>query len=809
MRKRILNIKRPAGMNRRVMALSLSAIVLFSSCSFINNSKKVEKVAEDTPWFDSEVTKADLGLDLSRDLEKHQILTAGCDDKYTVIVLSGFYRPQEEEEEGDCILNVVVIDRVQKTVEKLDLSDRVSETENIIDAFYSNGKLTLMMNKSNPDTYETSQIEEDIDIRSGEVVETRPLGEPIESVFTIGEYRINVLKKGPFDKPYYVLTWNTSDGEGKEVTIKEKDTILNGIPVIIPMTESQVLVPVNTERETLYYEVDLKGEKLTPADPKDYDWLDIDHMKTYCFGSDLKTYFIEDNSGIKCIDLVNKKVENYVDFNWCGVNRSLIANSNIVSIDGDSVLLGGQKRGNYFMATDVVKAMSEYYLVKITKADKNPHAGKTVLTLYMDDEMAEEEVNDAVITFNNTNDGYYIKETYKYVKDYTELYEAQSDDELNLAKLNMNIDVTDQLTQDIINGKGPDILINTNDLGILNNENYLADLSPYFSDLDPSNYYTNIVEASRFGGKLYQMPVSLRIVGIGANHKYGGKSDIGFTFEEYKDFVNGTLNGRDPLGKGRIRYFCDLFNAMSDRFIKDGKADLSCPEFAELANYVKDNVQDKDDSREDEEYDPAPSDVRSSSIYCFGLSSYFEELWNYDGDFEIFGYPSADGRGPQSEAWISAAVSSQTVNVDACADFVKLLLSDEIQKGLAEKDYIVLNRLAFRENGIQAAEFFSGRGANRLIWNGYSSPKDHLKYTEKDIDELEKIIMSCSKNSSEDPAITIILQEEMPAFFLGQKDLDSVIRVAQNRVQTLLDERGSKGKSSIAKNNDSEESPVS
>ena len=49
--------------------------------------------------------------------------------------------------------------------------------------------------------------------------------------------------------------------------------------------------------------------------------------------------------------------------------------------------------------------------------------------------------------------------------------------------------------------------------------------------------------------------------------------------------------------------------------------------------------------------------------------------------------------------------------------------------------------------------------------------------------------MSCSRVSSEDSSISIILIEEMPAYFTGQKDLDSVIAIAQDRAQKVLDER--------------------
>ena len=47
---------------------------------------------------------------------------------------------------------------------------------------------------------------------------------------------------------------------------------------------------------------------------------------------------------------------------------------------------------------------------------------------------------------------------------------------------------------DIINGEGPDILMNVGGLGQLNNSNYLVDLSKYADTLDKDKYFTNIIE---------------------------------------------------------------------------------------------------------------------------------------------------------------------------------------------------------------------------------------------------------------------------------------------------------------------------
>ena len=50
--------------------------------------------------------------------------------------------------------------------------------------------------------------------------------------------------------------------------------------------------------------------------------------------------------------------------------------------------------------------------------------------------------------------------------------------------------------------------------------------------------------------------------------------------------------------------------------------------------------------------------------------------------------------------------------------------------------------------------------------------------------------MSCDRAYIEDAYVSVIVREEMQAYFAGQKDLDSVIDTMTNRVSTYLNERG-------------------
>ena len=58
------------------------------------------------------------------------------------------------------------------------------------------------------------------------------------------------------------------------------------------------------------------------------------------------------------------------------------------------------------------------------------------------------------------------------------------------------------------------------------------------------------------------------------------------------------------------------------------------------------------------------------------------------------------------------------------------------------------------------------------------------------VDDYEKVIRSCSCVISEDPSISMIVKEELPAYLTGQKSLDDVIKIINDRAKTVVSERG-------------------
>ena len=105
----------------------------------------------------------------------------------------------------------------------------------------------------------------------------------------------------------------------------------------------------------------------------------------------------------------------------------------------------------------------------------------------------------------------------------------------------------------------------------------------------------------------------------------------------------------------------------------------------------------------------------------------------------------------------------------------------------------MLSREAFRQGCQNAVEYYNGEGGEGLFGYDYNTGEplqNRPHFSDKEINDVERIIFSCSGMYYADADINLILIEEMPAYFSGQKDLDEVIKIAQDRVQKVLDERG-------------------
>ena len=794
----------------RTISLALIPVMLFSiaSCGKKQAGKTARKIAPEDPWFDAKVYNIEPDLDTGgKEIDYSTRKLAGADDKYIVVFSQGSYiLPDNNKEyftsDYRYFLATVIDRNTGKKINTINLNQYLSGNGYVRDIVYLNGIITSSIYKEDENGGSLAEI--DNDILTGKKLSERDLGSSFEvfgdkTRIQAGKY--TVLIGAGFDattfEPYCSLDIFSSQGKECEVKIQKEHKELNTTFVILPLDEDKLLVPFTqtADKVPVFFEVDVKAAKAVEVDGKDYDWIDFKNIKSVFGSEDGQAYFTT-SVGISKIDMKNNKIEDFFSYNACPVNKERISSTEVVRCSDNNILLidGPLSFSPYYLDGSTTAGFSIY---DITKASTNPNAGKTVLELYATNGYVDQTISEAIVRFNETNKEYFIEVTGRYTADGVYYYMPDdSQDDVSNEMLQDNMSLNDKLAMDIMNGIGPDILIFTDDMGRLNNSNNLADLSKYLGELDQDKYFTNVINAAKTDGKLYQLPVTFGIEGIHTDSGNAGASGLGFTTKEYEEFLYGPLNGYDLDQAGQAYYFANLFNAMSDKFIANGKVDFSGPEFAELAEFVKNNVREKAPTMDSDEMSNEKrfqNDSTARLVEYASIVMYLSGVNDMKGSRAILGIPSSDGRGPMLTTILSVAVSAQAVNVEACAEFAKLLLSDEIQTKYAVSDHFTVNREVYKKNEGLILDYCNGARGNQefgIDRRTFEPVKNRMKFTEDDMSYLENIILNCSHFNSSDASVNIILIEEMPPYFLGQKDLNSVIKIAQDRAQKVLDERG-------------------
>lgn len=803
----------------RVLSLTLAFAVAVTGTACSSKKKdadpKGKKITADSPWFDVKETHVAPEVDMSRELDYCTSMFSGADDRYVVFFTYGSYAMPDADYVIASVnmsyrINLITVcDRATgEIVNTIDLSDFLDMKYLSADSVsYADNRICIRVDGYASSHINNTMVEAYLDPVTGDVLSSDNItnnGRPhIERIIRVGTHQVDLFKQwDERETGYYILDYHSGENKN-EIMFKSDDSSIWEIPAILSVDSDTDLILTVEDDGINYYELKMSTGEIIKAEDDEYDWISGDGIyDTYSFG-DGQSY-LKSSHGISKLNFEEKKMETVFDYSWCNVNQKHLEDLDLAEISDGKLLLAGE----FLTASGYADNTSDIVIMEFTEAGTNPNAGKTILELYNADHMID-AVGDAIVKFNGSNSDFFISVTDRYdMSSYLDENAGwESSDDWETAGMDAYSRLGNDLAMDIMNGDGPDIFLGTGMIGRLNDPDYLIDLTPYVSGMSSDDYFTNIIEGSKTDGKLYQLPLTFSVNGILTDPQYAGASGVGFTVDEYEDFLNNKLNGQDVIGYGQGVYFAKLFAATSERFIKDGSVDLSGPEFAAMAEFVKENVPEKslswDELDPDETTtgfhgtgvgaalmkgdDPDCTYVATDACVC-GMSNYISYVMDSYKSTAILGYPSFDGRGPLFTPDVSVAVSARSANAEACGEFIRLLLSDEIQQELAVvENGFVLNRKVFREVGQKAVEYYS---ADNLSDLGISTQSSGGEITNAHIDYMEQNILNCSRMNASDADIALILVEEMQPYFMGQKTLDDVIVIVTDRVQKVINKRG-------------------
>ncbi|MBQ1895042.1 MAG: extracellular solute-binding protein [Clostridiales bacterium] len=798
---------------KRLTAGLLSTVMIagvLAGCSSSESEESKKKTSteipteftEDSDWYNMTQVDVSQGYDPNRYEFLDYSFVGMYDGGYVVNTTGWLKAPDTATSDQAQVSNIDYFSSEGELITSVNLSDKIDALDYYFNASTISGDKVIVnytaYSETSSDYYQMT-----VDLNTGDCSEPEKIANPdntgdessFENRFELGTVSVETYWQN-YNDQYYSYSLEVYDEDGTSTTIDLHELFPNesifDISNALYVDEDTVLLMGNIggsgEDSSIYLVLDVNSKDVTIGDPAEYSWLNEYPLWNTTTIAGKGTYFIPNEAnGICRIDFENKTIETVIDFNCCNVNRFDLMNLNIVDVTDEGVILAGNKMDKEGFA-----------IFKFMKADSNPNAGKTVLKAASLTGLSY-SICEAIYRFNDTSDSYFIAidDRYNTFENTSSISGGYSED-YNEANLQSQAEIGDQMAVDIMAGDGPDILFNGASLTQLNNTDYLVDLTDLVSD--DSEYFTNITDALKFDDKVFQVPVTFELTGIITSAQYVEDGQVGFTFDQYVDFVDRVCNGADPIGYSQIEYFSLCYAAMSPLFYDGSSVNFKTDDFTALAEYIKNHVKNKPDTAE---MDPElaidymggseNSNARFGAIYS--LSSF---LWETDNDFEntrILGIPSSDGRGPAFDISLSVAVSSQSKHTDACIDFVKMMLSEDFQEFAGSSNYSnPISRTAFRSIAENDLESYN----EEVEWNlSYFSARELEDYglpskpvNSDVIDYYESILNSSVSPTVTDASIALIMREEIQAYFVGQRDLSTVADTMTNRVTTYINERG-------------------
>ena len=414
-------------------------------------------------------------------------------------------------------------------------------------------------------------------------------------------------------------------------------------------------------------------------------------------------------------------------------------------------------------------------LIKLTRASSNPNAGKKILSAAYMDEIGPEEFS-AVNEFNRKSDKYFIELNNKYYGIEKGYYDKDGWEYAEVISSETN--AVDILKADIREGKGPDVLLYGTDAAQLNSTEYLIDLTGRINSeksLKNGDYMDFVTMPNGRDGKHYRLDYGFRSAVCLVNNSLIDDKTKGLTFDQYDRIIEEKNEGRSILEEGDILLMDTLVkNADCFTYGKDGKFKLENEVFRGMSDYI---ASIPDDVEYDQDYESYSRKLQFLQDFTFETYVYTFEHTNLFKQFSIVGLPSADGH-PEVVRGRGIGITSCCPLQDAAWEFAMTLMSPDIQ-GCKQRSH---------DPVLKSAQ----KTAFKEYINNKNNFRDPLYAPIPDgvVDYYIEQISDAVVVPDIDSEVLVIMNEEMPAYFEGQKSLDEVCAIIENRVNLMLAERG-------------------
>jgi len=333
-------------------------------------------------------------------------------------------------------------------------------------------------------------------------------------------------------------------------------------------------------------------------------------------------------------------------------------------------------------------------------------------------------------------------------------------------------DEADKILTELIAGKGPDVLFLGSSTDresaftrVKVDSGLCVDLMPYLEndpDVSSEDFVPGVLESMTEDGQLYKLFPSFRISSVIAPKAVA--DGIGeWTTEAMIELSQNLPEGYTLFDVYRREYFLENLCALASvRWVErvNGTCSFDAGEFAMWLELCKNMEYIEDRNVE-----------RGLLIEGTTMPTMSDYLKQSIGDYEIIGYPSAEGVGTGFfESGVGGfSILRSSKNPDGAWAFIKTLLTPEVQSVLTN----------FECPAIQSS---FDRYMKKWIEN------KNMNMTEEDAQKYMAALANC-RGRCEGDAVTDIITEEAQKYFADQRSLEDTVAIIQSRAGIYLAEQ--------------------
>ena len=426
-------------------------------------------------------------------------------------------------------------------------------------------------------------------------------------------------------------------------------------------------------------------------------------------------------------------------------------------------------------------------ICKYVKADPSEVKEKTELTLmchYCDPDIEKEITN-----FNRNHPDVRIR-----IIEYRDSENAQEDMSLDIAAGNIPDlyffgDDTEGLSLQQLMGKG-----------------MLEDMTPFLEsdpELSETDFVPSVFNAMKQDGKLYFVSPFFQVsTFVASDADLGGKQ--GWTFDEMKQYIESKPEDtRIFYSTSKDENLDSFLYCCGSSFVdwEKGECYYNSQDFKDLLEMCN-----RGDSEETDWVDIKTSDYLAEGKQLFGfgqmsLNSFRDYQTRFPDGMTVVGYPDKDGQGVYACFNTAVAMSSKCADKEAAWEFIRIFLTEDYVKNIYSVNDWNSVRADVLENQFRyktATEEYDDEYGNHMVPQscnpelndlGDDILLDYIKpVTQETLDEYKNTINRISKMQSEDVSLKNIIKEEVGAYFAGDKSVDEVCEIIQNRASIYIQE---------------------